>query len=557
MAMNADKFFKYSRLEPQLYFLILIISTIVLGVIMPTVLIIAMPRLFTGIIGILLYPICFGFVFLIAMIPLLERAQRKAKIDRVMPLFVTEMAALSTADMPFDKVFYLLSEKIDYGPLADDARKIFRLIKHYHLSGSDSLRFVASRTPSVMESDFLNRLAHSQDIGEQLVRFMKNEHEVFMDEHVLKSESGLKDLDFIKELFTGIVTSLIFVTVMICITPLLGIKSMDQLLYGVVLAFAGMEVVFVYYIKTKMPKEDIWIKWREKVMRGLLKHHDKTLIAATALCITGTVGLAIALIPMHLPFVIYVPAMATPMLIPGVLVMREETRIQKRDAIFGAFIRALGRSCSVSGQTMVDSVKKLSIHRFGPLTDMVRNLSHRLQMHIDPIVSWRHFGAETNSNIINRFSDLYVKCTSSGANAAETANFISNQEFRMLAIRKKRAVLTSSFFGILYGVMISLAFTMWLTLGIVEYMIKTINQVSTDATSTGFVHTIFSTDVDLGAISTCIILIVFIHSVASALLIPVLRGGNMASATTHFVILIWIGCGTQAVVQSVLSGLLV
>ncbi len=555
--MDAKNFFKYSKMEPQLYFLVLIVSTIMLGVIMPTVLFISMPKLFSGIIGIMLYPLCFGFVFIIALIPLIEKAQLKGKIDRMLPLYVTEMAALSTADLPFDKVFFILSEKEDYGPMSDDSRKIFRLMKHYHLSGSDALRFVAARTPSVMESDFLNRLAHSQDIGERLERFMKNEHEVFMDEHVLKAESGLKDLDFIKELFTGIVTSLIFVSVMICITPLLGMKSMDMMLFGVTLAFAGMEVMFVYFIKTKMPKEDIWIKWRDKAMRGMLKQGDKILIAATVLSITGTLGLAIALLPMELPFALYVPAVATPMVIPGYLVMKEEGRIQKRDAIFGAFIRALGRSCSVSGQTMVESVKKLSIHRFGPLTDMVRNLSHRLQMHIDPVDSWRHFAAETNSNVINRFSDLYVKCTNNGANASETATFISNQEFRMLSIRKKRAVLCSSFFGILYGVMVSLAFTMWLTVGIVEYMLKTITAVTTDATSSGFINSMFSSDVNIGLISTSIMVIIIIHSVASALVIPILRGGNMATASTHFVILLWIGCGTQALVQGVLAGLLV
>jgi flagellar protein FlaJ len=557
MRMNFKGFFKYSKLEPQLYILILIVCTICFGVVLPSVLTICMPKLFTGIIGMLLYPICFGFVVIIAMIPLLEKNQRKAKIDRAMPLFVTEMAALSTADMPFERVFFILSEKGDYGPLADDARKIFRLIKHYHLSGSEALRFVAARTPSVMESEFLHRLAHSQDIGERLERFMKNEHEVFMDEHVLKAESGLKDLDFVKELFTGIATSLIFVTVMICITPLLGMKSMDMMLFGVVLTFAGVEILFVYFIKTKMPKEDIWIKWRHKVVLGLLKQGDKILIAATILSVTGTIGLAIALLPLNLPFALYVPAVATPMVIPGYFVMREENRIQKRDAIFGAFIRALGRSCSVSGQTMVDSVKKLSIHRFGPLTDMVRNLSHRLQMHIDPVISWRHFGAETNSNVINRFADLYIKCTTNGANAAETATFISNQEFRMLSIRKKRAVLCSSFYGILYGVMISLAFTMWLTLGIVEYMLRTINTVTTDAASSGFINSIFSTDVNIGMISTSIIIIVLIHSITSALLIPILRGGNMASASTHFVVLLWIGCGTEALVQGLLSGLLV
>ena len=47
---------------------------------------------------------------------------------------------------------------------------------------------------------------------------------------------------------------------------------------------------------------------------------------------------------------------------------------------------------------------------------------------------------------------------------------ISNNAFRVLTIRKKRSVTASSFVGILYGVMISLAVTLYITIGIVDYM---------------------------------------------------------------------------------------
>ena len=129
------------------------------------------------------------------------------------------MAALSTSDMSFDKVFYILSEKKEFGQLAEDAKQIYRLLKHYSVGAAEACRFVAQRTSSQIESDFFQRLSHSLDVGEKLDRFMHNEHDVMMDEYMLKSESALKDLDFVKEIYTGITTSLIFTAVFVAITP--------------------------------------------------------------------------------------------------------------------------------------------------------------------------------------------------------------------------------------------------------------------------------------------------------------------------------------------------
>ena len=87
------------------------------------------------------------FYFLVAIIiiwPWVSASSRRIKIDRSMPLFVTELAALSTSDMPFDKVFYIMAQKKEYGQLAKDSKQIFRLMKYYNVSVAEACRFIAS-----------------------------------------------------------------------------------------------------------------------------------------------------------------------------------------------------------------------------------------------------------------------------------------------------------------------------------------------------------------------------------------------------------------------------
>ena len=75
--------------------------------------------------------------------------------------------------MSFDRVFYILSEKKEYGQLAEDAKVVYRLLRHYSVGAAEACRFVALRTKSTMESEFFNRLSHSMDVGEKLDRFIE------------------------------------------------------------------------------------------------------------------------------------------------------------------------------------------------------------------------------------------------------------------------------------------------------------------------------------------------------------------------------------------------
>ena len=546
------------ELDRKKYSMMLVASIIGMGIVAPLVMITYLQPFLDALSFYLMLALPIFLTVVVIIWPIVMASQRKLKIDRAMPWFVTEIAALSTSDMSFDKLFYILSLKKEYGPLAQDAQRIFRLVKQYNVSAAESCRFVAARTPSKMENDFFSRLAHSIDVGERLDRFMKNEHDIMMDEYVLRCEASLKDVDFLKEMFTGIITSLIFVCVFVAIIPLLGQTSVDMLMYGIIAGFAIMEGAFVYLILSKVPKDDIWYPLRQKSKSGFLTDTDRILVVSVFVAVLGMVALAFLLLPLGLPWMLFASTVSLPVLIPGVLIFREERGIEKRDLVFGAFIRSLGRSSSVSGQTMAESVRKLSLHKFGPLTLMVRNLSRRLAMHINPRESWAHFACETGSNTIKKFSSIYTQCVLAGSKPDETSMFISNNMFKILAIRRKRITISSSFLGVLYGVAIALAFTMWVTVAITEYMSTTVAGLDLGDTSAfggGFLDTLFNAGYSVEPLKMMVVCVIITHAFFSSMMLPLIKGGHIATCAIHFVIMVWVGALSGFVVEMMMKSL--
>ena len=178
--------FRDMKMSPRSYFRLLVFSVVTFGIIVPGAMSLLLSPYLSGAAAYVIYLAPLFLVMVVALLPLIYSSQKKIKVDRIVPLFITELAALSTSEMSIDHIFRILSEKKVYGPLAEDSRRMYRLIKHYNVAANEAFRFVAARTPSVQEADFFNRMGHALEIGEPLSRFLNNEHDVIMSEYVLR-----------------------------------------------------------------------------------------------------------------------------------------------------------------------------------------------------------------------------------------------------------------------------------------------------------------------------------------------------------------------------------
>ena len=541
--MNYEKAFYSIDMDPTSYVKRFAIPVIVFGFVFSFILYTLLPTLFVGptqYIPALLPVICIIFA---AYYPFSIAGGKAAEIDNNMHYYITQMGSISTAETPRLDIIRIVSKNKDYKRLADETIKIYNLVTVWNMSLAEACKFISKRTPSIFFEDFLDRLAHGLQSGENVNDFLSAEQNVVMNEYESMYEGSLYAIEMIKELFVSMVMSLIFLASFAVIMPV--ITGMDAiLLMGiVVVTFIATDLVMVVFAKSKVPRDPIWQQ------TGILTADKLKLNRSIPVSIAGCVVVAIiVLLYGKIEIPIAVAMVFTPLVYTGRIARKIEKGIKRRDENFPSFIRSLGSSAGARGGMVDDALKALRAHDFGPLTHDVNDLYRRLSTRIDKIESWYLFAASTGSNLIQRFSIMFVEATHLGGKPEVIGDIIATNFHRIVNLRKKRYQSASSLVGVLYGLTGGIGFTMYISLGVVDLMQSMFSSVDMPpGMSMGMV--LYT---DVGSIETLSLMVLFImigHSLLSAILIRVVDGGNMLSATIDFVIMVWIS-GISAVVTT-------
>ena len=96
----------------------------------------------------------------------------------------------------------------------------------------------------------------------------------------------------------------------------------------------------------------------------------------------------------------------SPMLIPALMVAREERQVLRRDETYPDFIRALGGTAQARSAEPSATIKALRGIDFGVLDDSIDRLEKRLSTRIDSDRAWDYFTADTNSAVISRYTRI-------------------------------------------------------------------------------------------------------------------------------------------------------
>ncbi|MEA3557950.1 MAG: type II secretion system F family protein, partial [Candidatus Thermoplasmatota archaeon] len=161
-----------------------------------------------GIIILVMMPV--GGIIFVVLKPILEADRKRTEIDDNMHLFITRMGALSTSNLPRKRLFEILSKVEEYGALSQDIGRIYVLMEHWNLALPEAARHIAKRTPSIILADFLERMGHAVETGEDFHSFLSKEQTVVMNDYQIHYEGALKGMDLIKEIFVSLVASSMF-----------------------------------------------------------------------------------------------------------------------------------------------------------------------------------------------------------------------------------------------------------------------------------------------------------------------------------------------------------
>ncbi|WP_132059366.1 archaellar assembly protein FlaJ [Halorussus amylolyticus] len=475
--------------------------------------------------------------------PKILRDQKRKEIEDRLHLFITHMTILSTANIDRVEVFRTLGEEDEYKALAEEMRRITQLVDTWNQSLDDALRIRANKSPSKPFADFLDRLAYTINAGQEIEDFLLSEQDVVIQNYVTIYEGSLQNLEVMKDLYLSMVLSATFALVFATVLPILTGTNPTTTVGAVVVMFAFIQVGFILLIRSTAPYDPLWYhppsqttwsEWRIRISVVVGVFLTIAAIAASLLVLMGQTSIDPDSIP--LPFYAAIPT--TPLLIPGVVVRREEEKIKERDEEFTSFIRALGATESAKQSTTTKVLESLQGKNFGALSKNVSDLYKRLNMRIEPGMAWRHFTADSRSYLIQKFSEMFLVGRQMGGDPKKLGELIASNMNEVIQLRERRTQSTVTLIGVLYGITAASTFAFFIGLEIVEVLAGMDVNLDTDQFDFG---TIIYTEVyDIDTIEYLLILIILLNSVLSSLMVRIADGGHKVNSYLHFVLLTWI-----------------
>lgn len=540
---------------------------------------------FTGVFLIIMLPLLTGGAAI--YFPILEVNRSAIKIEKEMHMFITRMGILSLGEVGADTIFDILRQMKDYGELAQEVKRIETLVDKWHTSLPEAARIVAQQSPSPLWTDFLDRMAFSIEAGQPIDAFMRAEQETVAEQYNTLYDTRLEGVDTLKEIYVSLVSAGLFGLVVAGIhlvlfeigngssaTPIeLATRIRWLLLAGFL--FVIIQVGALFAFRATIPDDQTFARDEFETPFRLLFRQTwlgAGLVSIALFIVTVIVVIAYwesltttwdkyGLILLALPL--------TPLLIPSILVQREESKVLRRDEAYPDFIRALGGTAQARSAEPSATIRALRGIDFGMLDESIDRLEKRLSTRIDSERAWDYFAADTNSAVISRYNRIYIEGSQSSGEPAETADMVSRSVTNLLSLRRRRSLSASTMWGVAFGLLISSVVSLNVTISIVLQLGETIAGVATSIAETTDIGSISDAAGDFvlpvmedpTAVADNILMFKIIASIlilvqvlAVSLIATRLRGGGFTSAVGQMIQLLWVAALASLISSFILDG---
>ena len=528
--------------------------------------------LFSGVTGILLILLLTTMASLAAVgFPILEVQRSATLIEAEMHMFITRMGILSIGEVGAQSIFDILKQMRDYGELATEVQRIETLVDKWHTSLPEAARIVAQQSPSPLWSDFLSRMAFSIEAGQPIDEFMRSEQETIAEQYNTLYDTRLESVDTLKEIYVSLVTAGLFGLVIAGIhlvlfevgsgddTPI-EVASRLRFLLLASLMFAFIQLGAVFAFRATIPKDLTFA--RDEMDTPFRINFRRSLLVSSAVALVLVTTSVLTLIWVFEEFtsqwdkygLLFIAIPLSPLLIPSMMIRREENQIQRRDETYPDFIRALGGTAQARSSEPSATIKALRGIDFGMLDNSIDRLEKRLSTRIDSDRAWDYFTADTNSAVISRYTRIYIEGSQSSGQPAATAEMVSRSVGNLLSLRNRRALSANTMWGVALGLLISSVAALNVTTAIVLQLGESIAGVASGLTETDVsalsnfgagvalpvMEDASSVDDNIRMFKIIISLLILMQVIAVSSIATRLRGGTRSSAVGQMILLTWV-----------------
>lgn len=448
----------------------------------------------------------------------------------------TYMTAVSTAGINRDEIFEHASEKNEY-VVAKHIKKIFLLVKNYGYEYSKACKLISKKVKNAMLRDFFGRFANVLTSGATEKKFLHDEMETMVNLYSSKYERDLEALKKWSDGYTALLVSLTLIVVVVLISgmiyPIGNLAQMTFLTSFLMISVCGLGI---YIISRAAPKEiklhSLPYKTNEQ---RLIEKLSKILLPIAAISIVILLLLHDTISQRGIDPVGLALIVAAILILPiGIIGMRDDRLIDKRDTDAPPFFKSLGDIAGTMGITTSAALDKLDKDAVGILEEPVRRLNARLSQGLDKKICWDRFVGETGSEVINRSAGIFTDAVDLGGNPSEIGEIVSASALRIRLLRMKRALVSSGFSGLvipLHATMAGLVvfivqIVITFSIKIGEMFAKLGGAEAGQASVAGFSTFAIIGSGDIALYSIFATIIVLILTVANTLVVKITAGGG-------------------------------
>ncbi|MDD3264161.1 MAG: type II secretion system F family protein [Candidatus Nanoarchaeia archaeon] len=490
----------------------------------------------------------FHFLILIALLgltfsyPLLKFEKKKVNIDEKIHYFITYAGTISTMGVDITALFKKIAQQKTFDEIAKTFNKMVYLARKWNFGYSKTLHTVSKFVPSKIFGNFIDRLAISIDFGENLSSFLENEQEAVMSDYTTRYKENLEKIKSLQEIMTSMVMALSFLLSISLMMPIIFGTPSEGIMQKIFVFLVFVDLILLAVVKFFIPSDYLCHNLKKK------SNERKSVQKYARIIFPISITLFIFLYYIFkFEFILSFVISIFPLLMIGKKAQDEDKAINERDKIYPQFIRSLGAATEVKKGDVSEATFSLLIHDFEILNENIKSFYRRLKLGNEKMKCWYHFEAETGSNLIQNFSQIFAESIILGGSGDKIGEIISKNFQKLNSLRTLRLQLVGGLRGALYGALVGFVITASVSLAIVgllsDVFTSAMNEAQ-DSGATGMLNSILSVDetgMDMQISKFYLSLMVIVHSLISAMVLKEGDGGSFWGILYDFVIMTTIG----------------
>jgi flagellar protein FlaJ len=284
----------------------------------------------------------------------------------------------------------------------------------------------------------LLRFASALSSGEGEAPFLAREMEVQLELYGKSYERDLETLQRWTDAYVALMVSAALIVVISLVSMM--IYSMGAgLIVGLAVVVIGVTFLGSWIVYSVAPLEvkacTLADYSHERHFAALLARYVLPLgLAASAGVMLLGFGLPVAFITISIF-----------MLPIGLLAMREDLQIDRRDRDISSVLRAIGSMVAAMGSTVGEGLARLNRRSLGSLEPQVKRLHVRLRSGLRSDLSWTRFAAESGSEMVTRAVRIFWDGLRLGGDAERISYLASMFAMKVSLLRASRKLVSSTF----------------------------------------------------------------------------------------------------------------